>query len=450
MSPPPQGRQGRDAQPLTLFRILSRVLLVLIGAGLAFGLYRWVGGGKFFSWEVATPNSPLVTVFIGGVGAALVGLWLLTSSGKFSYGRSQSVLVSVSLVWLGFGSGLFGPAALTILASWAEPGRSDAEPGRSDSELLRFAFVDPLPTGTTLLTEPINSLGELRERLDTLFISTSDFWTLEERMEITGYSQLPLEDGPPILKVTFEIDGHARAAFAYGVLIEPESAPSGAALLVPGTGENQGLRVAQSESDNYHCCLWEELEGFAKFALIKPNQGARAIHNGFAKLGSDFYVVDFLNRGGSYSASYIAEAAALTEFLSSYYSTTSLIGLSQGGEAALITSLLKAPDVLVVSSGYSVLSEEQAKWAGAGSQIIIPGLSHRLQFEYLSRELQPPTLFTWGKEEVGTYGIEARDGNTCRRTKVVERFHCLVHADGHVFPEREIVKFVQSELREIG
>ena len=125
MTPP----QLRDVQPLTLIRILSRVLLVLIGVGLAFALYR-AGGREFFSWSVATPYSPLVAVLIGGVSAALVGLWLLTSSGKFNYPRTQRLLVSTSLIWLGFGAGLFGPAALGREGSWETVGVATIADGR--------------------------------------------------------------------------------------------------------------------------------------------------------------------------------------------------------------------------------------------------------------------------------------------------------------------------------
>lgn len=412
---------------------------VLLGVGLAFSLYRWAGGGYFFSWQVATPYSSLVAVVIGGVSAVLIGLWVVNSSDRFTSWRSRKALVSISLVWIGFGAGLFGPPTLGYAGSWV----NDRE---GDRELTRFAFVDFLPTETTLLTQPVTSLTDLRVKLDDLFISISDFWILGERIEITGHSVMHLKNGPQVLQVTFELNGVARHACAYGELIAPESAPHGGALIIPGTGSDQGLAIARSADDNYHCCIWDALEGFGKFALVKPNEGARAIHNGYAKLGYDFIVVDFLNRGGSYSASYIAEAAAMVAFLKSYYGSISLLGLSQGGEAAVVTSLLVEPDALVVASGYSVVNQEQVQWAGANSQIIIPGMAHKLEFESLSRELRTPTLFTWGKEEPGTYGIDARDGITCGRIQDVGHFHCLVHENGHVYPESQVIEFLQNIL----
>lgn len=94
------------------------MLFVSLGVVFAFLLYRWVGGGEFFSWQVATPYSPLVTVLVGGLGAVLVALWLLFSSGKLNFQHGRRMLISISLIWLGFGAGLFGPAALGLEGSW--------------------------------------------------------------------------------------------------------------------------------------------------------------------------------------------------------------------------------------------------------------------------------------------------------------------------------------------
>lgn len=315
-----------------------------------------------------------------------------------------------------------------------------------DKELLRFAFTDPLIEDRALLYEPLSKLADIRASLDSLFISTDDFWALSEGVQVLGHSMVELESGPTILQVTFEVDGAVRQAYAYGDLIPSGAAPNGAALIIPGSGHNQALSIATSDPRNYHCCMWGALEGFAKFVQIKPNEDARAIHNGSAKLNSDFYVVDFLERGGSYSATYIAEAAAILTFLKSHYETTSLLGLSQGGKAALITALLSEPDALVVASGYSTISVELVQWAGASNQIIIPGLADKMQFDYLARNLTTPTLFTWGKREVGTYQIESRNGETCKKVKQVEHFTCLIHDRGHIYPETEVLSFLDSTL----
>lgn len=265
-------------------------------------------------------------------------------------------------------------------------------------------------------------------------------------IEIVGHSTLQPETGPSILRVTFKIAGDLREAYAYGNLVPRDSSIDGAALMIPGSGHNQAWSIANSDSENYHCCMWDGLEGFAKFVLIKPNEDARAIHDGSGKLSPNFFVVDFLHRGGSYSASYIAEAAALTGFLKSEYGETAVLGLSQGGLAALVSSLLETPDALVVSSGYSSLWAEQVTNASPRNQILIPGLQDKLVFRYLAANVNTPTLFTWGREETGTPGIEARDGRTCRRIQYVDHFSCVIHPGGHTYPETEVRDFLETNL----
>lgn len=323
----------------------------------------------------------------------------------------------------------------------AQNDRAGFELPAGDQELTRFAFTGEIIDESALIFEPVTELVEIRERLDDFFINVDDFWALGDGIEILGHDVMEPVSGPPILRVDFEVNGEIKKAYAYGQLKAQDSAPRGAALVVPGSGANQAWSIANSEADNYHCCIWDALEGFARFAVIKPNESGRAIHNGSFKLSEDFFVVDHLHRGGSYSASYIAESAAIATFLKSQFSELSLLGLSQGGHAALATAMLVEPDWLVVASGYSVISEEQLRWAGL-RQIIIPGMAERFSFDNLSRELTIPTLFSWGTQEEGTHGIESRDGVTCERIEQVDNFHCEIFDGGHSFPEAAVIEFL--------
>lgn len=184
--------------------------------------------------------------------------------------------------------------------------------------------------------------------------------------------------------------------------------------------------------------------------LIKPNEGLRAVHDGERRLSDEFIINWHLNRGGSYSASYLLEAIALHLYLQEHAERVVLAGLSQGGQAALITALLgPEPDALVISSGYSVLSYSStsptAEWAGH-NQIIVPGIAPLLAPERLAEELTFPTLFTYGREERGVYRVEAEERLTCRALEDVEDIACVVHDDGHSFPVPEIVAFLDDAL----
>lgn len=98
---------------------LAFVVLIGLGVALAFFLYTEKPGGIDFSWSVSTPFSPLVAVLIGGFSAALVALWVLYSMTESKAKDKRRLLVGASLVWVGFGAGLSGPAFLGVEGSWS-------------------------------------------------------------------------------------------------------------------------------------------------------------------------------------------------------------------------------------------------------------------------------------------------------------------------------------------
>lgn len=52
---------------------------------------------------------------VGVISAALLILWIAHSLGKLKFRFSFQTLMNVSIIWIGFGAGLFGPAAVTQL-----------------------------------------------------------------------------------------------------------------------------------------------------------------------------------------------------------------------------------------------------------------------------------------------------------------------------------------------
>lgn len=115
---PPRGGGANSPKPLSQVGKFLGVLWIFLGIGLAFSLYAWPGDDNIFSWSVATPYAPLVAALIGFGGAVLLGFWLLNFWGKLKFRHRGRLLVGISLVWIGFGAGLFGPAALGREGSW--------------------------------------------------------------------------------------------------------------------------------------------------------------------------------------------------------------------------------------------------------------------------------------------------------------------------------------------
>ena len=88
-----------------------------------------------------------------------------------------------------------------------------------------------------------------------------------------------------------------------------------------------------------------------------------------------------------------------------------MAGLSQGGAAVLLNALQSEPDRAIVASGFSVI-KELAQWSGPGSLMGVPGYGPLSTADSLVRRLEDSStrwLFSWGREERGTYKIDAHE-----------------------------------------
>ena len=89
---------------------LALLALLAVGVAIAFGLYQgwW---GIPYSWSAVDEDDIFVAAGVGVISAALLILWIAHSLGKLKFRFSFQTLLSVSIIWIGFGAGLFGPAA---------------------------------------------------------------------------------------------------------------------------------------------------------------------------------------------------------------------------------------------------------------------------------------------------------------------------------------------------
>lgn len=307
-----------------------------------------------------------------------------------------------------------------------------------DSELLGFAFTRDL--SLSVLREPATSLDDILAFNESIHTPIELFFDAPDHIEILGVRQLNIENHAPVLVVDFLFDGHERHAYAYGSL---EQRYDDALLMIPGSGDNRARSIVAGDSDDYHCCLYDALQEFNRFVLIKPNEGLRAVHDGVGRLHEDFIINWHLNRGSSYSAAYIVEAVAFATFLSNRSERVILAGLSQGGIAALLTSFLKPPDALIVASGYSAIAAELVEWAGH-VQVVIPEVSALLRSSAVLAAIEFPSQFSFGRAEHGLYRLDAETGRTCSALASSEFITCLVHDRGHAFPVPETLAFLQQ------
>lgn len=367
----------------------------------------------------------------------------------------KSVLFVVALAICSIGSFLYGMAVLKyrvfpyqlLVAGKAlitsSDGRQAANSGPQD--LLDLAFTDELLRPAEQVFAPVSSLDGIADSLQRYMLSASALPNAYEDIEILGH-----ESAADVLRVTYSLEGE-RTAYSFHVAPADvdRGQPSVAVLIVPGSGINQSSRIVERDVGNYHGDIVGLVGDFGDvYVFIKPNEDILAIHNGRAKLSYDFVLGSLINDGGSYSAYYLASLMATAKYLRTRYDRLAVLGLSQGGEAALIVSLQASPDLAVIASGYTVLPVRRAHF----NQILVPGIAPVSLDPDVVRstigQQQTRYLFTYGSQEDGTYGLEAAGGHACEWFGSLKNVECLTHEGDHEFPENEVRRFLDWLLTE--
>ena len=315
-----------------------------------------------------------------------------------------------------------------------------------EQQLLELAFTDPL-IAHEQINKPISSLDGIYEANRRMLLPIDNFFSAYEKLEILEAGTLTLDRGATsAVKIKYTLAGNEYNAHAYLIDNSASTNAETAVLIIPGSGHNQASRIYKNDPKNYHYGIVDALGGaFRGYILIKPNEDCLAIHNGHAKLNKNFFVNWHLDHEASYSAHYIANSLAISKYLQTRYDSIVVAGLSQGGAAALLNSLQSQPDAAIIASGFSIINKK-VKWSGH-NQIIIPGLQKVLSFDEIRSTIKAQRtryLFTWGKQETGTYKVEADQRLSCQYLSGLKNVTCRIHDEGHVFPVDMIKEFLQT------
>lgn len=246
----------------------------------------------------------------------------------------------------------------------------------------------------------------------------------------------------PLLSVRYTTADSTRVAYAVRATeLGTEAQSKGCAtLVIPGSGKNPVSAVLRG--DDIYRDLTSALEGDCDvFVFAKEGHDFLALHRDGHTADEILYTVYLLALGGSYSATYITDAAAVTLQLKKAYDKVYVAGVSQGGLAALIVSLLVQPDGAIVSSGWSVVFRDML-FAGL-DQIILPGFSVIVEPAVLFARLKASKtrfLFTYGRKEQYIYLFDAQRELTCNQIRELNAANvsCVVHGGGHVIPTDDV------------
>ena len=374
--------------------------------------------------------------------------------------QRKNIVPYVIVIALGFTFGIYVGHyrwypfnQIATAKSWVVTQSEDKRrvPLAGNAELIQYAFTDPVISGE-LLYQPITSLDRISQSNESIYLPVQHFFSAYMDIQLEGQRTFQLDDGKTtVTEVAYQLADREYQAFAYGP-IRSHLENKNAVLIIPGTGLNQSSSIHEQDSTNYHNGVLKAFnEGFDVYVYIKPNEDILAFHDGQSKLCDDMFVNWHLNRGGSYSASYIAQSLAFSKFLKEKYSELVVAGVSQGGTAALLNSLQSEPSAVIIASGFSLINEK-VEWAGH-QQIIIPGISSILRLDSLTtriNQMRTEFFFSWGELEIGTYYIEAKEMQTCQEfVHKCDNIECMSHDGGHVFPVEEIRDFITMKLEPI-
>jgi hypothetical protein len=371
--------------------------------------------------------------------------------------RSAAFIITLSaaaLVAACGGSVIVEPATNNVCA--VDPSRmsgilaDDVSSPIDDAQVLRYAFPDPV-AGGWLLEKPITSVSDIRIFNNSIFMLTENFEHCYDCILVEGATQLADETASKYaVRVDFSYQGRRFHSTALGRLPDICGGTSASALIIPGSGLNQSSAIVAREPANVHGGVVDALAEVPYiYTFVKPNEDALAWHNGSgAKLTGEMVWNYHVNRGGSYSVSYLAQSLAFVKWMKGCFGKTVVAGVSQGGAATMLNALQSKPTLAIVSSGHTLLFD-QVEWSGSNQLVNVPGYARLAKASHLVDSLRnSPSkwLFTWGRGETDFYKIEADTRFTANYIEPLQNVDVTIHDGGHVFAVEEIKLFINQNL----
>ncbi|MFM2385854.1 MAG: hypothetical protein RL660_611 [Bacteroidota bacterium] len=278
--------------------------------------------------------------------------------------------------------------------------------------LYNFVFTDVLWNVDTnkQISASINDTTELFAMYDSYKFTSSDFYGAFEKLIVDNNLSNNLLVVPQNRTLNFELNG--KAAQSYSAFFPRAVADTSTAIyLIPGSGINQTSQMINLAS-NYHnigCYMLNFLTGYGDvYYQVKPNEDWRAHWRNVAgvnrKVNELGLIQGLQGYGRPYAANYMIEALATIKYLQSKYDKVIVIGLSQGGTAALLSGLQCEPAGVYCASGYSTLFDN-AFPASNSNQLYFDSLYAKYTASNIYANIDSLStnfLFTWNTNE-GVY-----------------------------------------------
>lgn len=261
---------------------------------------------------------------------------------------------------------------ILLCCTWQQ--KANAQLSAADSAYFNGVFVNPLYIndsifpGTWYQYAPVTSFYNHYLIMDTNFIfKTSDLDSISNLSiddSLHAFAQINsafnaypsfISQNDPVVSLPFHLNNKQGISYSFLYPDTNHSNCKNAFLIVPGTGINASYDVIRGLGyHNQLCQITNNCRNYGDvYTFVKPNEEFRAIHWNNKKLNE--YIVSYLiTQNTFYGTNYLVEMIAMIKYLKSNYDKVFLMGLSEGGYAALLCTMYSQPDAALISGGYSI------------------------------------------------------------------------------------------------
>ncbi|MBK8143787.1 MAG: T9SS type A sorting domain-containing protein [Bacteroidetes bacterium] len=307
--------------------------------------------------------------------------------------------------------------------------------------------------GNWYVNDTIQSTAELQTALDSAFkFKLHDFDSLHtmtvvdtlfyDSLRNNTYNSYPFvyPQKDPLVNIKFSLNGKTGISQTFLFPSDTASQSKTAHLILPGNGNNvTSVMVQGGGYPNLLCYLSNHLKLYGDvYAYMKPNEEARAIYWNQNKLNHS-YLVSYLDTSmhHPYGLNYLLEIIATIKFLKEKYCKVIVYGLSEGGYASLLASLIEKPNAAFICAGYAVGFD--TSWS---SYSILQERFDSLVFNFhkdtIKSLIQAGTteyMFSWGDGDA-TNLMQAEHDSNYTQNFLNDSLHCSFYYNyqGHTFP----------------
>lgn len=312
--------------------------------------------------------------------------------------------------------------------------------------------------GNWYVNDTVQSTAELQTALDSSFkFQLHDFDSLHTmtvvdtlfydslRNNTYNFHPFVYPQNDPLVNIKFTLNGKTGSSYTFLFPSDTASQSQTAHLIIPGNGNNATSTMVQG--GGYHnllCYVSNHLKLYGDvYTYIKPNEEARAIYWNQNKINHS-YLVSYLDTSmhHPYGINYLLEIIATIKFLKEKYCKVILYGLSEGGYASLLASLIEKPDAAIIGAGYSVCFDTSSKSKGILQKRFdnLVNIYNKNTIKSLIAAGCTRYLFTWGDEDLTRLMQGEHDSNYTEKF-FNDSLHCSYHYkfEKHTFPSCEIL-----------